>query len=895
MKKADLSGRPIHSSLYQFTNNNVNGCKIKIIVIAVHDTIGSMGKEVKRLYKQFHPDNYQLHLQIDPEAMTFSGSVIIKGLKVGRPSQRLTFHQHGLKIKSAKIVRSDKHGSHTFELDRIGMHKTLDEVRLHTKQLMHGGFYTAELTFTGKITKTMEGIYPCYYNHDGKKKKLIATQFESHHARQAFPCIDEPAAKATFDLTLITPKGEVVLANTPIKSQQIIKDSQKVTFETSPIMSAYLLAFVHGDMHCVEGKSKSGVLVRSWSTVTQPKSHLTYANNEAIKCLDFFENYFKIPFPLPKLDQAALPDFDSLAMENWGLITFREIGLLADPVNRSISGERLITQVIAHEMSHQWFGDLVTMEWWDDLWLNESFATIMESLAPDVLHPDWQEWEDFTSSRVIGAADRDVYKDVQPVGVHVSQPDEIQTIFDPSIVYAKGARILKMLLDFIGEDAFRRGLESYFKKYAYKNTTRDDLWGELSAASGMDIGSLMTPWIEQSGTPELKVKKNGNEITLSQQRFLLGGEDKETKWPIPLLADIPLEQPIMDTRSKKITIQNDVTPIFNPSGSGHFITHYCNKSDIEMVLQKIRDRKLDTNGRIIAISDMLLLAKQGQFDLVNLLKLVADCRKENRDAVWSMFIRIIGSVGSLTDGNIQVEKALKIFKRNAASYWYEKLGWTDLEDDEPNTKHLRTTALALSIGGEDQAALKIALDRFRESKNVANLPAELRAIIASAAVRFGKPSNVGQLMKEYESSPNPDVKDCIAAALCSTEDEAVGRRIIDWGMFDDNIIKPQDIDHFFAYLLRNRHTREIAWQWLQDRWPDLIRQFGEGKKMEYFIWYASRPMSTPQWQKRYESFFKPMLNDLSLKRNIQISFDEIKSRVNWRQREEPNIVNYLLK
>lgn len=853
-----------------------------------------MSKKVKRLFEQFQPENYQLHLKPVRKAMTFSGEVTIQGKKTGRPSQRLTFHQKGLNITKATLVKHDKKGDTELSIARINNQNSFDEVRLHTESLVYPGVYTVKVEFEGKITRAMNGIYPCFYKHNGKNKSLIATQFESHHAREAFPCIDEPEAKATFDLTLTTPTGEIVLANTPVKDEKTKGNEQITTFETTPIMSTYLLAFVYGEMHGVEGKSKRGVEVRSWATVAQPKEHLEYANQEAIDVLDFFEGYFQTPFPLPKVDQVALPDFESLAMENWGLITFREVGLLADPMNRSISAERLITQVVAHEMSHQWFGNLVTMKWWDELWLNESFATIMESLAPDKLHPEWQEWEDFISGRAISCANRDIYKDVQPVGVKVNHPDEILTIFDPSIVYAKGARILKMLFDYIGEEAFREGLANYFKKYAYKNTVSADLWKELSKSSGHDIDALMTPWVDQSGTPEITVKKNKDGLEISQQRFLLDGQDKESLWPIPLLAETALSPDILENRTATIKVLSSETPIFNPTGSGHFITHYDDKEAQQHLYAKIQDRLLASTGRIIALSDLLLQAQAGNQHLTDVIKLVAKCNKEDRDGVWSMFMRILGTAQLLTDGNKAVEDKLKEFRRALASYWYKKLGWDDAKDDDPNTKHLRTTALALSVGGENPEALEIAMARFAKAKTVEALPAEQRALVAGAAVRFGKPSYVKQFMNEYTNSPNPDVQHAIISALCSTKDAKVAQEIVKWGMCDDDIIRPQDIDYWFAYLVRNHYTREVAWQWLQDRWPHLSDLFGDGKKMEYFIWYASRPISSPEWQKRYKEFFEPKLSDVSLKRNILISFSEIQARVDWRKREEPELNKFFL-
>ncbi len=852
-----------------------------------------MAKTVKRLFYEFEPEHYDLALVPDREAQHFTGSVTIRGKKTGRPSQRLTLHQKGLKVTAAQLIRHDKNGEVPFAVDRINHQRSSDEVRLHSSVMLYPGNYTLRLEFEGKITSQMNGMYPCKFEHNGQEKQLIATQFESHHAREVFPGIDEPEAKATFQLTLTTPKDEVVLSNTPIETQRTNNKKTKTTFQVTPRMSTYLLAFVYGELQAVSGKSKNGIEVKSWATVAQPLKHLQYANDEAIALLDFFEDYFGMAFPLPKLDQVALPDFDSMAMENWGLITFREVGLLADPTNRSISAERMITMVIAHELSHQWFGNLVTMQWWDDLWLNESFASIMESLAPDKLHPDWQEWEDFTSGRVIGCANRDVYKDVQPVGVQVKHPDEIMTLFDPNIVYAKGARILKMLFDFIGEEAFRGGLSAYFKKFAYKNTSRSDLWAALSQSSGMDIDALMTPWIEQTGTPELSIRKQGERLQLSQQRFLLDGDDTQSLWPIPLLSTTKVEPTILEKRQGEVVLDSQTMPIFNPTGSGHYLVHYQDEALRQNVQQKFLDGTLESTGRIITINDMLLQTQRGDFPLTDALDLVHQCRQEDRDAVWSVFARVFHAAGQLTEGDTSAETQLKAVKRKLSADWYKKLGWDDAAGDDPNTKHLRTTALALSIAGEDPEAIAEGLRRMKKAGDVEGLDAEQRALIAGVAIRFGDKHYIKDFLREHQTSANPDVQSAIAAALCSTRDPKVAQQIVDWGMYDDKIIRAQDIDHWFAYLMRNHYTREVAWKWLNDRWPYLLSQFGEGKKMEYFIWYASRPIASLDWQKRYKAFFEPKAEDVSMKRNILISLAEIQARLDWRKRDEAKIKVWL--
>ncbi|HEY5442482.1 MAG TPA: M1 family metallopeptidase, partial [Candidatus Saccharimonadales bacterium] len=294
-----------------------------------------MGKKVTRLYEQFQPEHYDLQLVPDRDAMVFSGTVTIKGKKVGRPSERITLHQKDLKITKATLVKHDKNGDKTLAIERINNQNSFDEVRLHAAEMVYPGNYTITLEFTGVITRPMNGIYPCYFKHDGKDKMLIATQFESHHAREAFPCIDEPEAKATFDLTLTTPAGEAVIANTPVKTQTAKGKQQVTTFETTPKMSTYLLAFVYGEMDYKEAKTKDGVLVRTYATPDNAQ-HTGFALDCAVKTLEFYNEYFAIPYPLPKCDFVALPDFASGAMENWGCITFREQALLVDPKNPSL-------------------------------------------------------------------------------------------------------------------------------------------------------------------------------------------------------------------------------------------------------------------------------------------------------------------------------------------------------------------------------------------------------------------------------------------------------------------------------------------------------------------------------------------------------------------------------
>ena len=860
-----------------------------------------MGKKVRRLFEQFRPENYRLELDVDRENMKFSGSVIIKGKKVGRPSQRVTLHQKDLKIESALMKKINKGVAAEISLSRTIAHGSYDELRLHASDMIYPGEYELAIRFSGDITEVMHGMYPCFFEHDGQKKSLIATQFESHHAREVFPCIDEPEAKATFDLTLITPAGETVLSNTPIKKFKVQSSKfktedkknskQKTTFETTPIMSSYLLAFVFGDMHCVEAKTKDGVLVRSWASAAQPKSFLNYANGEAVKILEFFADYFQTPFPLKKLDQAALPDFEVGAMENWGLITYREIALLTDPDNRSQSSEQYVSMVVGHEVSHQWFGNLVTMKWWDDLWLNESFASLMEHIVLDHLHPDWFQWEQYAVQDIIASSNRDLYKDVQSVRVEVNHPDEIHTLFDGAIVYAKGGRLLKMLRDYIGDDTFRVGLKSYFSKHAYKNTVRDDLWKELAAASGKDINALMDPWLEQSGMPQLDVERNSDGFELAQKRFILDADDDPSLWPIPLLADNKLPAELLTKQAAKIKLPNTGPVLFNADGSTHMVVRYVDEPSREYVEQAIVERTIPPQSRINILNDYILLARKGELSILEALEIIEQSAAEPREAVWQQIARVVGTVGSLTEGDEEIEIRLRKLRRNLASDWYKKLRWDDKNNDDPNTKALRQTMLALMIHGEDESTLTKAKKRYYDVKNVEELPSEQRALIAGAMVRMGEPV-VDSLLSQHNATQNSDLQGSIAAALASTKDPKTAAYIIDKALGKDGFVRPQDIARWFAYFMRNRHTREVAWSWLTTSWPRLEKLYGDSKSFDYFIIYSAGPLSTLAWQKKFEKFFTPKMETVALKRNITIALAEIPARVAWRTREEPKIQKY---
>jgi aminopeptidase N len=846
-----------------------------------------MSKKVKRLFEAFAPRHYQLEIDPDRDSKQITGSVVITGQKTGRPSQRLTFHQKDLKITKAAIVRHDKKGDHPREVTRISHHQAFNEVRLHSGEMLYPGSYTVTLEFKGKITDGMHGIYPCYYEVDGRKQQVIATQFESHHAREAFPCIDEPEAKATFDVTLISPRGEAVLANMPIKSQSDKGDQQHTVFETSPKMSTYLLAFAYGDLQFKQTKTKDGVEIGVWATKAHPTEALDFALDVAKRSVEFFNDYFGVPYPLAKSDHLALPDFTSGAMENWGLITYRESCLLADPATTSQSTHELIASVIAHETSHQWFGNLVTMRWWDNLWLNESFANVMEYVAVDGMFPDWHIWNTFITAEGLSALRRDSIAGVQAVQTEVRHPDEISSIFDPSIVYAKGGRLLRMLMQYIGEDDFRKGLKAYFTKHAYGNTTGDDLWKALSAASGKDVGAFMNPWIMRPGFPVLRVTQKETTLDLAQEHFLLNPAkaDKALFWPVPLLSDRGDVPALLDTKRASAKLQSPDFVRVNQGALGHYVVHYTEAAHAQSIAHIAEAQTLDPAERLMLLSDSAMLARSGDQSFAATLQLLNRYDAEDREPVWDIMALVISDARRFIDVAPQLEQPLKSLVRKLIQKQFTRLGWDEKPGEEIQDIKLRATITGLGVYARDEAVVKGALKLFAAyQKDPTHVPAELRSIVFSAAVRAQTPGAFDYLIKLEESTANVDLKLDVAAALTTTEQADEVKKLL--ARFKDaEKVRPQDLQRWLAYLLRNRHSRSVAWKWVKDNWDWIEKTYAGDKSYDYFPRYAASAFNTPELLQEYKAFFEPLTANLALARNITMGVEEIENRVAWLKRD----------
>lgn len=838
---------------------------------------------VNRLVEKFKPEHYELKLDLTQvKNREFNGIVDIFG-EINNEKE-ITFHSKDLEIKNIISSNDIKLNFSKAENDEI-------LVNIEKLNFKKGDKIQLKIEFSGKITDAMHGLYPCYYKENGEKKELFATQFESHHAREVFPCIDEPEAKVTFSLEIRALSDLEVLSNTEIIEKNENGNIQQVRFAKTPKMSTYLLAFVLGDFKRVSKKTKSGVEVSVLATKAQKSELMEFPLSFAVRVLEFYEDFFGQKFPLSKCDHIALPDFSSGAMENWGLITYRETALLAGK-NSSISSKKYVALVIAHETSHQWFGNLVTMKWWDELWLNESFATMMEYLATDALEPKWKIWEEFAVNEAVLSLRRDAIDGVQAVHVPVHHPDEISTIFDGAIVYAKGARLMNMLRKYVGNDAFQKGLQRYFDKFKYQNTIGDNLWDCLSEASGKNVADFMNPWLLKSGYPSVLAKKDGEELKLSQNQFFIGeGKDSGRIWPILLGSNQNNLPEIMDSKDLTCKKSSDFVQL-NQGNVAHFITNYS-QNLFENLLEKVRNGNLDTISRLQILQERSLLSRGGEIPSVELLRTLESYDKETSLTVWDMISLLIGELKIFIDEDSESSKKMKKFVGNLAQNEFEKLGFIKKTGEDEEDTQKRSSILAHMIYAENKKAISGALDIFKNSQNMEDIDSEIRSLILTAKIRFEEyPELVQKMLESYKNTSNVDYRDDIMVALTSTKNIQTGKMLLE-KMLENDIIRTQDILSWYVHLLRNLKTRELAWKWLRENWKLIEEKFDGDKSYNDFPRYSGAILRTEKQLQEFKEFFEPLKNDPSLTRAIEMGEREIAGRIALIKRDKTAIDKFL--
>ena len=846
-----------------------------------------MGKKVTRLFEQFQPESYELYLNLDRDGMLFNGTVTIKGKKVGRPSKRITFHQKGLLITKATIQKRDKKVDEAISVSRINNQDSFDEVRIHSDSNIYPGSYTIELEFKGEITRPMNGIYPCFFTHEDKEKKLLATQFESHHAREAFPCIDEPEAKAIFNLSVNSPSDETVVSNTPIKSQVNEGSGTRTTFEETPKMSTYLLAFVCGELLYKEAKTKDGVVVRTYATPDNI-AFTEFALECAVKTFEFYNYYFDIPYPLAKCDFIALPDFASGAMENWGCITFREQALLVDPKNTSLHLKQYVANVVAHELTHQWFGNLVTMRWWTDLWLNESFASWMSWLAVDHMFPDWKVWTQFIVDEQGLALKLDALKNTHPIEVEVRHPDEIRTIFD-AISYEKGASVLLMLHNYLGKSDFRDGLRLYLKRHAYGNTDTVDLWKAFAEVSKKPIDDFMGAWTTKSGYPIVRANLSTETPFLTQERFYLNPKTHKADdvWPIPLLANSSLSIETFETKDKTITGEIQSTTLLNHDRTSFFRAIYDSKH-LAKLAKSVEKKDINELDRLGLLSDAFEAAKAGYGPTVDALNLLSAYAHEDSSVVWDIIANLIINIRVVMDDE-SIRPGLKTYVRALTQEQLDRLGWEEKSTDSHFDKLLRPTILGLASYGENEPVVSEAKKRFKNMKLPEDVHPDIRGVIYGTVSRTGGKPEFEKLLQMHNSSTNSEERVTLSGALTGFEHPELIDRAL--SMISSDNVRLQDAPYWVAYSFMNRHARKQSWEWLKINWDWMQENLGTDLSFSRMPIYASRGYSDASFLPEFKKFFENKMS-IAFDRPVKQAIETIEWQAAWKERDLKNLVKF---
>ena len=793
---------------------------------------------MERLLDYFVPKKYILNLKIDKSEKTIGGEVVAFGEV---KSETVKFHAVDLKINTVSINGENcdfKTDGKTLELKNVELGNT--EIKIE---------------YSGTLNENMEGAYLSNYEYDGKKETIVTTQFESHYAREAFPCIDEPAAKAVFEVSITVPEesDDIILGNMPVKT--VVKNT--TVFEPTPRMSTYLLAWVIGKFHGKTVMNEHGVKITTYCALNQDIDSVDFANEIAAKSLEFYDDNFGISYPLKKLDQIALPDFEAGAMENWGLVTYRESALLIGK-SAALGAKKSVALTVAHELSHQWFGDLVTMAWWDDLWLNESFASVMEYYAVDYIHPEYNIFESFFTSDCYAALLRDAHEGVQSVHQDVKTPEEISTLFDSAIVYAKGARLLLMLIRLMGWENFCKGIANYFEKYKYENTVGDNLWEALKPYADFDPKELMHAFIDKPGYPVI-TSKDGSFEKFDQKRFLLDGEMNEKEyWPIP-----------------KIT--EDM--------SGHYILN-LNEDEFQERLKSFNELSLEEKLRLLIDRD--LITQAGLESAASLIPLALGFKNENAPAVWNKISALVANLKVYCDSESNEEKMLKNYTFKLIDEKLREVGIKTREGDDEDTIRLRANLMGLDYFAEDT-------ERFRElvamyDEDAEKMDPEIREDILSAKV-YLEPEIVDKYIEKYKTVTDPDIKSDYLSSMALVRDEKSLEKVLALlGNFE--IVKPQDQLYLFIYLYRNPKSRERTFEWMTKNW-DLIKESGGEKTLNDYPMFTARLARTEEELKKYLEFFEPMRDNPILTRAISIGEKEIKARIEMIKKYREAVVKEL--
>ncbi|MDH5312239.1 MAG: M1 family metallopeptidase [Actinomycetota bacterium] len=769
-----------------------------------------------RLPRTVVPSRYDLVLEPDLEAATFSGTVDIS-VEVHERVTQVVLNALDLAIDGATV-----HGANGTSLGvtEISLDDDLQRATLTLEEAADPGSWTLTMAFRGELNDQLHGFYRSTYTDDVGTHTIATTQFEAADARRAFPCWDEPDLKAVFSVTLVVPDGVAALSNGPEVGREPAGDGRtRVRFAETMPMSTYLVAFVVGRLEITEPVDVDGVPLR---VVHLPgKGHLAgFALEAGAFSLRYFTDYYGLPYPERKVDFVALPDFAQGAMENTGLITYRESLLLVDPEHATQPELENIADVVAHELAHQWFGNLVTMRWWNGIWLNEAFATYMALATIDAWRPDWERWNSFGRYNT-AAKEVDALRSTRAIEYPVHSPDDAAGMFDV-LTYQKGASILRMLERYLGEDRFREGIRLYLARHAYGNTETHDLWHEIEESSGEPVRRIMDQWIWQGGYPLVTASPDTDGVRLDQRRFVADGGTDHTTWDIPLRV-----RPLGGAESSVLVpvdgivaaVPADGAIVVNAEASSFVRVRY--EGDlVERLAERLDEvAPLERYG---LVDDHWAAVTSGAAPASEFVAAAARYGNEDDLAVWQSLLQGLGWCDRFLEG--EPRERLRAFVRSLVAPAMSRLGW-EADAEEPDRIRALRGALLQGLGvlGADPNAEAAAREFEAEARAGKPVDASLAAAAVNVVAANGGAADYEHYWTAYRESPTPQEQYRYLYALPLFRDAALFERTLDAAFGDE--VRRQDAPFLFAYSVINRDLGDRAWAIMRERWSEAEKRF----------------------------------------------------------------------